>query len=91
MFTLASTRFNNSTLEENEKYRIKTNNACVYCSPQRMSYKIKTDSLVFIVEMNNELNQIEGIGLIKNTVNSIYFLIVDKWADGQNIRAYEIS
>ena len=69
MFTLASTRFNNSTLEENEKYRIKTNNACVYCSPQRMSYKIKTDSLVFIVEMNNELNQIEGIGLIKNTVN----------------------
>jgi hypothetical protein len=69
MFTLASTRFNNSTLEENEKYRIKTNNACIYCSPQRMSPKIKIDSLVFIVEMNNELNQIEGIGLIKNTVN----------------------
>ena len=69
MFTLASTRFNNSTFEENEKYRIKTNNACVYCSPQRMSPKIKTDSLVFIVEMNNELNQIEGIGLIKNTLN----------------------
>ena len=69
MFTLASTRFNNYTLEENEKYRIKTNNACVYCSPQRMSPKIKVDSLVFIVEMNNELNQIEGIGLIKNTVN----------------------
>lgn len=69
MFTLASTRFNNYTLEENEKYRIKTNNACIYCSPQRMSPKIKVDSLVFIVEMNNELNQIEGIGLIKNTVN----------------------
>lgn len=69
MFTLASTRFNNSTFKENEKYRIKTNNACVYCSPQRMSPKIKPDSLVFIVEMNNELNQIEGIGLIKNTVN----------------------
>ena len=68
MFTLASTRFNNSTLEENQKYRIKTNNACIYCSPQRMSPKIKLDSLVFIVEMNNELNQIEGIGLIKNTV-----------------------
>ena len=69
MFTLASTRFNNSTLEENEKYRIKTNNPCIYCSPQRMSPKIKVDSLVFIVEMNNELNKIEGIGLIKNTVN----------------------
>ena len=69
MFTLASTRFNNSTLEENKNYRTKTNNACIYCSPQRMSPKIKADSLVFIVEMNNELNQIEGIGLIKNTIN----------------------
>jgi hypothetical protein len=68
MFTIASTRFNNSTLAENLEYRIKTNNACIYCSPQRMSPKIKTDSLVFIVEMNNELNQIEGIGLIKNTI-----------------------
>jgi hypothetical protein len=68
MFTIASTRFNNSTLAENFEYRIKTNNACIYCSPQRMSPKIKTDSLVFIVEMNNELNQIEGIGLIKNTI-----------------------
>ena len=68
MFTIASTRFNNSTLAENLEYRMKTNNACVYCSPQRMSPKIKVDSLVFIVEMNNELNQIEGIGLIKNVV-----------------------
>ena len=68
MFTIASTRFNNSTLAENLEYRIKTNNACIYCSPQRMSPKIKSDSLVFIVEMNNELNQIEGIGLIKNTI-----------------------
>lgn len=68
MFTLASTRFNNSTLAENFEYRIKTNNACIYCSPQRMSPKIKSDSLVFVVEMNNELNQIEGIGLVKNTV-----------------------
>ena len=33
-----------------------------------MSPKIKSDSLVFVVEMNNELNQIEGIGLVKNTV-----------------------
>lgn len=76
MFTLASTRFNNSTLEENEKYRTKTNNACIYCSPQRMSPKIKTDSLVFVVEMNNELNQIEGIGLIKNTVKFDKYLKV---------------
>lgn len=76
MFTLASTRFNNSTLAENLEYRIKTNNVCIYCSPQRMSPKIKIDSLVFIVEMNNELNQIEGIGLIKNTIKLDKYLKV---------------
>ena len=68
MFTLASTRFNNSTWAENIEYRSKTNNVCIYCSPQRMSPKIVIDSLVFIVEMNNELNRIEGIGLVKNTL-----------------------
>jgi hypothetical protein len=78
MFTIASTRFNNSTLVENLEYRIKTNNACIYCSPQRMSPKIKADSLVFIVEMNNELNQIEGIGLIKNTIqHDKYFKVYE--------------
>lgn len=69
MFTLASTRFSNTTWEENIEYR-KTNNlnGCVYCSPQPLTQKILPDSLVFIIEMNNTLNRIEGIGLVKNTI-----------------------
>jgi len=66
MINLVSTRFNNETFQENLKYREKKQIACIYCSPQTMSQKIEIDSLVFVVEMNNSINQIEGIGLIKN-------------------------
>jgi len=38
----------------------------MYCCPQEMSPKICYNSPVFVIEMNNEKNQIEGIGLIKN-------------------------
>ena len=40
--------------------------ACIYCAPQPMSPKIVSESLVFVIEMNNTLNQVEGIGLIQN-------------------------
>jgi hypothetical protein len=76
MFTVVSTRFNNETFQENINYREKKQmdiNACIYCSPQPMSPKILPESLVFVVEMNNSTNQIEGIGLIKNVlVTDIY-------------------
>jgi len=66
MITLVSTRFNNETFLENMNYREKEKINCIYCSPQPMSPKIPIDCLVFVVEMNNSTNQIEGIGLIKN-------------------------
>lgn len=67
MYTLSTTRFTNSTWESNVKYRIKNNiSGCIYGSPLEMSPKILYDSLVFIVEMNNETNNIEGIGLVRN-------------------------
>ena len=66
MLTLVSTRFNNETFQENMNYREKKCIGCIYCSPQTMSPKIPIGSLVFVVEMNNTMNQIEGIGLIKN-------------------------
>jgi hypothetical protein len=69
MFTVVSTRFNEATYEENKEYRAKNNMgifACIYCSPQPMSPKIVAESLVFVIEMNNTLNQVEGIGLIQN-------------------------
>ena len=33
-----------------------------------LSNKIVVDSLVFVVEMNNSLNRIEGIGLMRNNI-----------------------
>ena len=67
MYTLITTRFTNSTWESNKKYREKNNiSGCIYGSPQEMSPKIMNDSLVFVVEMNNETDNIEGIGLVRN-------------------------
>jgi hypothetical protein len=64
---LLTSRFNNKTWEENEKYRGKhpTLN-CVYCSPDPISMNIPIDSINFILEMNNDTNRILGIGMVKN-------------------------
>jgi hypothetical protein len=63
---LVSTRFNDETWEENMDYRIKHNIKCIYGSPLELSPNICVDANVFVVEMNNAKNKIEGIGLIKN-------------------------
>jgi hypothetical protein len=68
---IASTRFNSHTWNENVSYRNKIqHNGCIYGCPQSISCKIQDDSLLYIFEMNNSLNRIEGIGIIKN---KIYF------------------
>jgi hypothetical protein len=77
MFTLVSTRFNNETFQENLHYREKKGISCIYCSPQPMSPKIGLESLVVVVEMNNSTNQIEGIGLIKNKVETKSYYVYD--------------
>jgi len=77
MFTLVSTRFNSETFQENLHYREKKGINCIYCSPQPMSPKIGAESLVVVVEMNNSTNQIEGIGLIKNHVETKSYYVYD--------------
>ena len=67
MITIVSTRFSNVTLSENHTYCFKTGiKGCIYGSPFEMSPNILYDSLVFVIEMNNNTNQIEGIGLVRN-------------------------
>jgi hypothetical protein len=64
---LLTSRFNNHTKEENEKYRRKKwPNGCVYCSPDLINQKIPIDAKIIVLEMNNETNQIFGIGLLLN-------------------------
>lgn len=67
MLTMVSTRFSNATLRENRDYCSKTGiKGCIYGSPFEMSPSISYDSLLFVIEMNNNTNQIEGIGLLRN-------------------------
>jgi hypothetical protein len=73
MDRLAVTRFNDQTWKENVMYRnSRQNSGCIYNSPRRISPLIYPDTVIFVIEMNNSLNQIEGIGLIKN------HLVLDK-------------
>ena len=67
MFPILTTRFNTTTWNENALYRQKFS-CCVYGSPREISPKIRRDVNVYMIEMNNEkkINQILGIGLIKN-------------------------
>ena len=70
MFSVVTSRFNNETLNANYAYRKKQNFKCMYCAPLELSPKILYNTPVFVVEMNNETNKIQGIGLIKNSLVS---------------------
>jgi len=66
---IGTTRFNSRTWEENKQWREKNKHeGCIYGSPMRIKENIYVGDLVFILEMNNDINKIEGIGIIKNTV-----------------------
>lgn len=67
MYSIISTRYTDETL--NEKYEFMSSHnidGCLYGAPQPPSPKILLDSLMFVIEMNNSKNKIEGIGLIRN-------------------------
>ena len=66
---LLTSRFNNNTYRENEKYRERNREkkiGCIYCSPDPISQAIPLESIMYILEMNNDTNKIIGIGLIRN-------------------------
>ena len=66
MFSIVTSRFNNETLKSSYEYRKKNDYPCIYSCPTELSSKIPYDTFVFVIEMNNSTNKIEGIGLIKN-------------------------
>jgi hypothetical protein len=66
MFTIVTGRYNNETWQATQEYRIKKGLQCIYAPPCRLSPLIDLNSAVFVIEMNNQINEIMGIGLIKN-------------------------
>lgn len=62
-----TSRFNNQTWQENINYREKQKNIdCIYCSPEPISLSVPNDSIMFILEMNNDIDKIIGIGMVRN-------------------------
>jgi hypothetical protein len=70
MFTIVTTRYNNETWNEAIIYRNKKNIECIYGPPCKLSPSIDLNSPVFVIEMNNQINEIMGIGLIKNKLET---------------------
>ena len=71
--TITTTRFNNETFQQNKNYVNKTGiRGCIYGTPMKMKSNIPMETTVYVIEMNNEKNKIEGIGVINNR------LILDK-------------
>lgn len=66
--TIVTTRFNSNTWIENYEYRNKYNIPCIYTISQRSSPKLEHNSLMFVIEMNNSINRLEGVGLIRNNI-----------------------
>jgi hypothetical protein len=70
---ILTTRFTNNTWNENQKYVHCSNEQnegkkkkMIYCTPIPISSKIIPECFCAVLEMNNDTNQIIGIGLIPN-------------------------
>ena len=67
MVLLTTTRFNNLTWEENERWRENNSyNGCVYGLMKPIAVSIPINSFLIVLEMNNDENKIMGFGLIQN-------------------------
>jgi len=60
------THFNNSTYEENKNYKKRNKYKCIYGVPKCISSKTPYESNIYVFEMNNEINELMGIGKITN-------------------------
>jgi len=66
-YFLTTSRFDNHTWQENQNYKKKNPKIkCIYCTPEPITKAIPIDSVVFVLEMNNDINKIVGIGMIRN-------------------------
>jgi hypothetical protein len=63
---LMTTRFTNETWEETIKYCKEINKKCIYSASEPVSQSIKPGNIMMVLEMNNDINKIIGIGILKN-------------------------
>ena len=67
-YKIGVTRFNNETWDENKRYRENNNlsNAIIYGTPVKINHTVNNTTMIYVLEMNNSINKIMGIGLVKN-------------------------
>jgi len=68
MFHIASTRFNNDTLAQNMAYRLKIGESAIYGTGFQINVKYSIGAILFVFEMNNDENRVEGIGIVTNNI-----------------------
>jgi len=71
MATIVTTRFNKTTWEENKEYRERHDCVCIYPVPKKVCEDLDDNAVLFVIEMNNTTNKIEGIGLIRNKIENV--------------------
>lgn len=80
--TIATTRFNNETWEQNQLWRRQNGwEGCIYGTPMEMKEDVYKGALVIILEMNNDINKIMGLGVVKNRVATDKYYKIYKWGN----------
>ena len=68
-FLIGTVRFNNKTYIENHNWKKRKDyGGCAYGLDKPLSKNIPPNKHIYIIEMNNDINKIMGIGKIKNQV-----------------------
>lgn len=68
-FLIGTVRFNNKTYLENMRWKQRKDHiGCAYGLDKPLCKKITEGKTIYVIEMNNSINKIMGIGRIKNQV-----------------------
>lgn len=65
-FVVLTGRYNNDTWQATCNYREKRKIKTIYAPPFKISRNVPQNMISFVIEMNNDINKIMGIGLIRN-------------------------
>ena len=87
VFLIATTRFNDKTFLENKRWR-ESNlppGGCIYKVPLQIASTIPQGANLYILEMNNSTNQIEGIGYI---IKQLKYNYTDPIYEDRNYNRY---
>ena len=75
-FVIGCTRFNQRTSSENKQWRSTNPGKCIYGGSKPLRQSIGPGIRIAVVEMNNDTNTVEGIGLINNNIPSLHEHVV---------------